>query len=79
MADEISQEHVHMNGISSERQALIDASKAADDAYESLSDQIAAVLEAGEKVTPDLEAAHSTAMRAAVKARAALADAEDGD
>lgn len=61
------------------KQVLIDASKAADEAYEKLSDQIAAVLEAGETVTPDLQAAHSAAMRSAIKARKSLEDAESDD
>jgi hypothetical protein len=68
-----------MADVPPDRQELIDASKAADGAYERLSDQITAVLEAGGKVAPDLESAHSAAMRAAVRARAALADAEDND
>jgi hypothetical protein len=68
-----------MSDPSPDKQVLIDASKAADAAYEKLSDQIAAVLEAGETVTPELQAAHSTAMRSAIKARKSLEDAEADD
>ena len=60
-----------------DKQALIDASKAADEAYEKLSDQITAALEAGELVTPELQAAHSAAMRSAIKARISLEEADD--
>lgn len=68
-----------MTDPSPDKQALIDASKAADEAYEKLSDQIAAALEAGEAVTPDLQAAHSAAMRSAIKARKSLEEAEGDD
>ncbi|MES2256557.1 MAG: hypothetical protein V4559_16145 [Pseudomonadota bacterium] len=68
-----------MADVSPGRQALIDALKVAEEAYEKVSDQIAAALEAGAMVTPELVSDHSAAMRAAVKARTALADAEDND
>jgi len=65
-----------MSETSPERQKLVEACRAAEEAYEKLSDQIASVLEAGETVTPDLEAAHSAAMRAAISARRSLDEAE---
>lgn len=68
-----------MSDPSPDKQALIDASKAADESYEKLSDQIAAALEAGEAVTSELQAAHSAAMRSALKARKSLEDAEADD
>lgn len=68
-----------MSDSSPDKQALIDASEAANEAYERLSDQIAAALEAGEQVTPGLQAAHSAAMRSAIKARKSLEDAEGDD
>jgi hypothetical protein len=68
-----------MSNPSPEKQALIDASKLADEAYEKLSDRIAAVLEAGETVSPDLQAAHTAAMRSAINARKSLEVAEGGD
>ena len=68
-----------MSDPSPDKQALIDASKAADEAYETLSDQIAAALEAGETVTPELQTAHSAAMRVAISARKSLEDVEGDD
>lgn len=68
-----------MSDPSPDKQTLIDASMLADEAYEKLSDQIAAVPEAGETVTPDLQAAHTAAMRSAIKARKSLEEAEGDD
>jgi hypothetical protein len=61
----------------SDKQALVDSWKKTNDAYENLSDEIASLIEAGKAITPDLQARHSAAMRAAVIARNALEKAED--
>lgn len=68
-----------MGNSSSDRQVLLDASNAADEKYELLSDRVAAALESGENVTPELVAAHSSAMYAAIEARKLLEVSEGDD
>ncbi|HEY4276023.1 MAG TPA: hypothetical protein VGM68_11095 [Rhizomicrobium sp.] len=68
-----------MDGTSApeDKQALTAALVKADAYYEALSDEIAALIEAGQNIAPDLLAKHSDAVRAVVAARAALENADE--
>ena len=68
-----------MDGMSApdDKHALTAALAKADAYYEALSDQIAALIEAGQKIAPDLLAKHSAAMKAVVASRAAIESSDE--